>query len=127
MISVDKTRFDPEQRLAALETLAHPPFDFMHIITRLAELERQVRALAPELPPPDPVAFIIGQPAHKRIGFMDAYASECSLQQVTIGGKPALWLGVNNHRMLLTDQLAAWLLQPLSHFAEHGTLPGGGA
>lgn len=71
--------------------------------------------------------FIIAQPAHGRIMFMDVHANECSLQQVTIGGKPALWLGVNNHRMLLDRQLAAWLLQPLCHFVEHGTLPGGGA
>lgn len=34
-----------EQRLQALEKDSHVPFDFNHLIARLAKLERQVRRL----------------------------------------------------------------------------------
>lgn len=114
-----------EQRIAALEANAHPPFDFTHVITRLADLERQIRELVPDLADANPVSFIIAYRDHKRIAFMDLHAKECSLQEHAISTKPALWLGTNTHRMLLDQKLAAWLLQPLSHFAEHGTLPEG--
>lgn len=79
-----------------------------------------------------------------RIGFIDRYHSQCSLQDSSIATEPCIWLGVSeivakrlipgqgwkivpldpdlnlNERMHLTQSMVKQLLPFLTHFAETG-------
>jgi hypothetical protein len=54
--------------------------------------------------------------------FKDRYGKYCSIQQSSIATEDCIWLGVDNERMHLTQQMAADLIPLLQHFVETGEL-----
>lgn len=62
--------------------------------------------------------FLLGQ-------FWDRYGELCSIQKSSLATEDAIWLGVDEHRMHLTQEQVAALLPLLQHFAETGDLPVG--
>ncbi len=55
--------------------------------------------------------------------FKDRCGESCSIQESS-RVVPSLWLGANENRMLLSQKMVKDLLPLLTHFAEHGVLPG---
>lgn len=60
------------------------------------------------------------------INFRDHYGQECSLQQSSLAlyetpGTSAIWLGVGEERMHLTDEQVGVLIQRLSNWHREGT------
>lgn len=65
-----------------------------------------------------------------RGAFTDLYNSKCSIQESSLAGMSAIWLGVdtdfegrNCTRMHLSRDMAAALIPLLQHFVETGELP----
>lgn len=55
--------------------------------------------------------------------FKDRYGESCSILESS-SVTPSLWLGVDGNRMHLSQKMVKDLLPLLTHFAEHGVLPG---
>ncbi|MBO7688800.1 MAG: hypothetical protein J6V72_20640 [Kiritimatiellae bacterium] len=55
--------------------------------------------------------------------FEDCYGEPCSIQE-SCTVLPRLWLGTDETRMHLSQKMVKDLLPLLTHFAEHGVLPG---
>lgn len=55
--------------------------------------------------------------------FTDHYGLACSLQKSSLATRDCIWLGVDDHRMHLTQEHVAALLPMLQHFVETGELP----
>ncbi len=55
--------------------------------------------------------------------FKDIYGEECSIQESSLAGKDALWLGADENRMHIDKQKAKQLIVLLKHFYRHGNLP----
>jgi hypothetical protein len=54
--------------------------------------------------------------------FKDRYGKDCSIQESSIATEYCIWLGVDNERMHLTQQMAADLIRLLYRFVETGEL-----
>jgi hypothetical protein len=63
------------------------------------------------------------QRGFERYTFQDAYNFPCSLQGSSWAEADAIWFGVDNNRMHLTQAQVAELLPLLQHFAATGALP----
>lgn len=55
--------------------------------------------------------------------FIDLYNNSCSIQESSLATQPALWLGVDDLRMHLTQGMAENLIPLLQHFVDTGNLP----
>jgi len=59
--------------------------------------------------------------------FVDRYGEQCSIQESSLATEAALWLGVDERRMHLTQGMAASLVPLIAHFVDTGQLPRGHA
>ena len=55
--------------------------------------------------------------------FKDRYDTKCSIQESSIATEYCLWLGVDDYRMHLTQDMVQKLLPLLDHFVKTGGLP----
>lgn len=55
--------------------------------------------------------------------FSDRYGNECSIQESSLATEACIWLGCDDHRMHLTQGMAAQLIPHLQHFVATGELP----
>ena len=63
------------------------------------------------------------------VAFIDRYGKQCSLQQSSLAeyespGSSAVWLGIDDHRMHLDEQLVGELLPLLERWLETGSFCG---
>lgn len=54
--------------------------------------------------------------------FKDLYGFDCSLQKSSLASQDCIWLGVNENRMHLTQEMVRDLLPYLHKFVETGEL-----
>ena len=69
--------------------------------------------------------MIIQETTHKgfiRLEFEDLYENQCSLQESSLVTEYAIWFGINNNRMHLTQNQIEQLLPILERFVETGGL-----
>jgi hypothetical protein len=57
-----------------------------------------------------------------RAEFTDRYGEKCSIQKSSLAFEDCIWLGVNEHRMHLTQEQAKALIPHLHHFVKTGEL-----
>lgn len=57
-----------------------------------------------------------------RAEFTDRYDAKCSIQKSSLAFEDCIWLGVNEHRMHLTQEQAAALIPHLRRFVKTGEL-----
>ena len=57
-----------------------------------------------------------------RCDFVDRYGFQCSIQESSLATEYAIWLGVTENRMHLTQEMAEALIPLLQKFVETGEL-----
>lgn len=57
-----------------------------------------------------------------RAEFTDRYDEKCSIQKSSLAFEDCIWLGINQHRMHLTQDMVKALLPHLRRFAKTGEL-----
>ena len=62
------------------------------------------------------------QRGFQRADFTDRYDAKCSIQKSSLAFEDCIWLGVNEHRMHLTQDMAKALIPHLRRFVKTGEL-----
>lgn len=56
------------------------------------------------------------------VEFTDSFNTKCSIQEASSASESRIWLGVENHRMLLSQEEVKSLMPILQSFVETGEL-----
>jgi hypothetical protein len=115
--------FNPGTKLTLLARQPSHPSGDRDLVQTNDDLDAAIAALRIRRGPKSGMSVTVSERGFRVIDFTDRYGKACSAQESSIATERCLWLGVNDERMHLTQEMVANLLPALEHFAQAGTLP----